>query len=71
MVTYEEAKVSKSRRKTRPEMDEEQLRAWMKLVNTQTLEIILTLSADKPAWYRRLMTEEVQRRRADKGGIRE
>lgn len=45
-------------------MTEAELQAWMKNVNTQMLELILTISADKPDWYTRTMTAEVQRRHA-------
>jgi hypothetical protein len=42
----------------------EELRGWMKLVNTQTLELILTMGdATTPEWFTQEMTAEVQRRR--------
>ena len=48
-------------------MSEEQLRSWMKLVNTQMLELILLEGTPgKPEWFTRIMTEEVQRRRAER-----
>jgi hypothetical protein len=45
------------------EMTYKELRDWMKLVNTRTLELII-LSGNGPEWYTRAMTEEIQRRRA-------
>ena len=51
-------------------MTEEELKLWMSKVNTQMLELILLHgTTGKPAWYTRLMTEEVQRRgEQDTGG---
>lgn len=46
-------------------MNEEEFRGWMVLVNTQMLELsLLQGDAEKPEWYMRVMTAEVQRRRA-------
>ena len=46
-------------------MNEDDLRLWMSKVNTQMLELILLHgTAGELQWYTRLMTEEVQRRRA-------
>lgn len=48
-------------------MTEEELQSWMKIVNTQTLElIILQADAGRPEWFTQIMTAEVQRRRSAK-----
>jgi hypothetical protein len=50
------------------EMTIEQLRGWMRLVNTMTLELILLEGdANRPDWYTQEMTQEVQRRKERKG----
>lgn len=41
----------------------EELRLWMAKLNTPMLELILTLSAGRPAWYREEMKREIQQRR--------
>lgn len=46
-------------------MTVEDLREWMKLVNTQMLELMLTV-AKGPEWYTQEITAEVQRRRANR-----
>lgn len=40
-----------------------QLQGWMKLVNTPMLELILTVGAGKPQWYKDAMVAEIQRRK--------
>lgn len=48
-------------------MTVEELRGWMNLVNTMTLELILLEGdAGKPKWFTDEMTAEVQRRRASR-----
>lgn len=41
----------------------EQLQGWMKLINTPMLELILTVGAGKPQWYKDAMVAEIQRRK--------
>lgn len=46
------------------EMTPEDLQRWMANVNTQMLELILTVGAGKPQWYKDAMVAEIQRRKA-------
>jgi hypothetical protein len=53
-------------------MTPEELAVWMKNVNTQMLELVLTVGAGKPQWYKDAMTAEIQRRKeAENGGLYE
>lgn len=45
-------------------MTPEDLQRWMANVNTQMLELILTVGAGKPQWYKDAMVAEIQRRKA-------
>jgi hypothetical protein len=42
----------------------EQLQAMMRNMNTQMLELVLTVGAGKPHWYQAAMTAEIQRRKS-------
>lgn len=57
-----------ARMKRGDDVREAELREWMKMVNTRTLELVLLLGdVDTPEWCTRAITVEVQRRREARG----